>query len=325
MNYKLIRRNFGMIFLFSFLFFGLTAVNLYAGSVFTKNGTLLNPLRKYIKFKEVRSFRHKVEEYIEEQKKAGLVEDVSVYFRCLSDGMWFGIGEKYRFAPASLMKVPLMMAYFKKAESDPNILRKKIKYEDLTEISVLFVKPKIAFEPGKYYPADELIKAMIIESDNNAFLVLMKNIGVDVLAETYINLGILHTFLEEKDFIALKSLVGMFRVLYNASYLNDKMSEKALEYLVNCSYKDGISAGVPSDIIVAHKFGERLRPEENTKQMHDVGIIYYPENPYLLGVMTRGNDFNNLVKVIREISSLVYQEVDSQYKTQDNRAYPINE
>jgi beta-lactamase class A len=321
---EVMRWNFGMIFLFFFLG-SLSLLSSYADPAPAKNGSLINPLRKYIKFKEVRSFRYKVEELIRQEEEKGLAKEVAVYFRCLSDGIWFGIGEQDKFAPASLMKVPLMVAYFKEAEKDPEILEKKIKYEALSTVSGLFVKPKTNFKPGEYYSVDELIKAMIIESDNNASLLLMKNIGTDVFAATYINLGILHTFLEEGDFISLKSLVGMFRVLYNASYLNEAMSEKALQYLANVSYKDGIAAGLPSDIIVAHKFGERLKSEENIKQLHDVGIVYYRDNPYLLGIMTRGADFQNLTKVIREISGLIYHEIDSQYKAEDKRVYPINE
>jgi len=318
-----VNRNISRTLLF-FLLCGLSLLYLGVEPALAEKDSLINPLRKYVKFREIRSFRDKVETLIDRKKEEGLAKEVAVYFRCLSDGIWFGIKERDKFAPASLMKVPVMIAYFKEAENDPKILEKKIQYEDLTDTADLFVKPKSMLKPGQYYTADKLIKAMIVDSDNNAFLILTKNIDTATLAGTYINMGILQTFREEGDFISLKATVGMFRVLYNASYLNEKMSEKALRYLSAVSYKGGIPAGLPKDVVVAHKFGERIRPEENTKQIHDVGIIYYGDSPYLLGIMTRGDDFRKLENVIRDISALVYHEVDNQYKTRDGKIYPIN-
>ncbi len=77
-----------------------------------------------------------------------------------------------------------------------------------------------------------------------------------------------------------------------------------------------VVAGVPSTVDVAHKFGERTTlasdtESTETKQLHDCGIVYFPENPYLLCVMTRGTDFKVLEGIISDISRMVYEEVDS--------------
>lgn len=48
-------------------------------------------------------------------------------------------------------------------------------------------------------------------------------------------------------------------------------------------------------------------PNPITKELHDCGIIYYPERPYLLCVMTEGNDLNELAGVIQNISKTVYE------------------
>ena len=47
-----------------------------------------------------------------------------------------------------------------------------------------------------------------------------------------------------------------------------------------------------------------------TKQLHDCGIIYYPGNPYLLCVMTRGDSFGELSSTIRDISDIIYGVVN---------------
>ena len=89
------------------------------------------------------------------------------------------------------------------------------------------------------------------------------------------------------------------------------MSEHALSLLAQSGYDVGIKAGVPKDVEVAHKFGERSGFEGDLKQLHDCGIIYYPENPYLLCVMTQGQNFDDLSATIGMISKMVYEEFDS--------------
>jgi beta-lactamase class A len=102
-------------------------------------------------------------------------------------------------------------------------------------------------------------------------------------------------------------------VLYNASYLNRELSEKALKHLSSSVFREGIIAGTPPGVEIASKFGERTihvsDEEPDIMQLHDFGIIYFPKHPYLLGVMTRGKDFKELGKVIRDISHEVYEEV----------------
>lgn len=69
-------------------------------------------------------------------------------------------------------------------------------------------------------------------------------------------------------------------------------------------FKEGLNRGLPAEITVAHKFGERDLGQQ--KELHDCGIVYYPNQPYLLCVMTKGADFDDLSETIGEISKLVY-------------------
>jgi beta-lactamase class A len=55
-------------------------------------------------------------DYEKEKIKNGDITNLSVYFRNLNNGNRFGIEEKEMFSPASLMKLPLLMAYYKKSE-----------------------------------------------------------------------------------------------------------------------------------------------------------------------------------------------------------------
>ncbi|MCU0651487.1 MAG: class A beta-lactamase-related serine hydrolase [Candidatus Omnitrophica bacterium] len=264
---------------------------------------------------------------IEKDKAAGLVEEAAVYFRSLSDGLWFGIDERKEFSPASILKIPVMLTYFKMAEDNPGILNEKFKYEPQdTGGFVPGVKQNSTAEIGKYYSIDELIGFLIAESDNNADVILLRNLPPDALNNTFRDFGIdVSNIPPEGDFVSLKICAGFLRVLYNASYINEALSEKALEYLAKSTYRDGIVAGLPQDIAVAHKFGERFSSQTGKRQLHEMAIVYYPKNPYVLAIMTKGNDYSSLSKVIRDISELIYKEIDAQYKTSKRNFFLLSE
>ena len=73
--------------------------------------------------KELVNFKNKVEENIHTQIEEGNINEAAMYFRDLNNGPWIGLNEQTEFAPASLLKVPLMMSYFKIAEKNPKILK----------------------------------------------------------------------------------------------------------------------------------------------------------------------------------------------------------
>jgi len=149
---------------------------------------------------------------------------------------------------------------------------------------------------------------MIAYSDNEAKNLLFLNLREDILDQVCADLNIaILDFRTKEDFISIKDYASFFRILYNASYLNRKMSEKALEILTEVDFNEGLLAGLPRGIKVAHKFGERENAVTGVAQLHECGIIYYKRSPYLLGVMTRGKNLNNLKDILRDISKMVYE------------------
>ncbi len=83
-------------------------------------------------------------------------------------------------------------------------------------------------------------------------------------------------------------------------------------------FTEGIVAGVPQGTLVSHKFGVRtvasheLTPDSqmvSNHELHDCGIVYYPNNPYFICVMTQGKEFNSLQSVIQGASELVWKYV----------------
>jgi len=238
-------------------------------------------------------------------------EEISVYYRNLSSGEWIGIGEDEIYSPASLLKVPYMIAAFKYAENNSNYLSNKVTYFPIGERKVQSISSGFSLQEGKTYSIERYIQAMIIESDNDAKDIVVNSIPdanyVDIFAELGIDIRKYDTLNNATNFISVKEYANFFRILYNATYLNKEFSEYALNILSHTLFKDGIVSGLPNSIPIAHKFGERYQLGSDERQLHDCGIIYLPYNPYILCIMTKGTDFNKMKKSIADISELVYE------------------
>ncbi len=238
-------------------------------------------------------------------KNKGDIIDASVYFRDLNNGPWFGVNEKELFAPASLLKVPLMMTVYIEAEHDPAFLKKKFKYKGGSNNKEYFAARNELVKDSDYSVA-EALEYLIRYSDNNAYYVLY-NVMSSTLRNTYNFLGMMSQ--DETNFkISAQTYASFFRVLYNSTFLNREYSEQALKLLSQTEFDRGIVAGVPNSVVVSHKFGERQTATQE-KYLHDCGIIYKEGTPYMLCVMTKGSDFEKMANFIRDISKKIYQEV----------------
>ncbi len=258
---------------------------------------------------ETRNLKAEVEDVIETNIDKANIKSASVYFRDLNNGPWIAYNTEEKFSPASLMKVPLLIAYLKRAETDKGFLDQKINSgSTMTEIEQN-MKPRLKIEQNTSYSVMELLEILIIHSDNVAGEVLLKNLKSYELEFVYSDLGLdFQGWVGGENFLTVKDYSSFFRILYNASYLNREMSELALSILARSEYDAGIKAGISDkNIVIAHKFGERNFA--GIKQLHDCGIIYNYNKPYLLCIMTRGEDFSVMKNVIKEISEIVYQNL----------------
>ncbi len=281
-------------------------------------------LKPIINKTEYANMREALETYISEKKESGTVSDVGIYFRDLKNGPTLGIREYDEFITASLLKIPTLIVYLRLAEKNPAILKESLVIQESAIHSIQAVQniePKEPLFVNTSYTIEELLRRLVVYSDNTALVTLNDHLrvlepDVDILLETFKELGLMPDVVEGDYTLTVKRFSSVFYLLYNATYLSPEMSAKALEYLSQSAYTDGLVAGVPTTTPVAHKFGERtIESQEGTgttlRQLHDCGIVYYPENPYLLCVMTKGSDFKNLSTTIADISRMVYEEVDS--------------
>lgn len=264
--------------------------------------------------REYEEFSTLLRQQIDEWKKGGHVSSVAVYFRDLEGGPWFGINEDDLFYPASLLKTPIMMAVLKQTESDPAVLDEILSYDEPMPESQDNAEPGERVEPNTPYSLREVIRRMMAYSDNRSQQLLLQWLNergdgnLDLLGATLDDIGLLPPNGDLKSPLTVKSYSSLFRLLYNAQYLNRDMSQFALGVLSQSNFKTGLAAGLPQGVVVAHKFGI-WNGEDNEKLLHDCGIVYHPATPYLICVMTRSNDLTLNAEIIGQISGWIYDEV----------------
>ncbi len=265
---------------------------------------------EYSKFSDLKEL---VSANIAKSESAGLIDSASVYFRDLLSGRWMGVDENREYSPASLLKIPVMIAYLKQAEANPPLLQKRFYYEDTDPQNVkpLISNPILA--NGNTYTALELMRGMIIDSDNHAKDLLEASIDPATLRDTYDDLGIVSPINSQDTVnnnyqISTKTYALFLRVLYNGTYLTKDDSELAMNLLSQAKFDKGLRAGIPANVPIAHKYGIRLVSVDDGREnveLNDCGIVYNKNSPYLLCVMTSGHDPEKMASFIAHTASIV--------------------
>lgn len=276
-------------------------------------------------FPKYRVLKTSIQDYVTKVKEEGQVEQISVHFRNLNTGQWVGVNAEERYAPGSMFKVATLIAALEYIQNDPSLLSLRahiggVLSEDETQ---KVYPPKTPVLPGNTYTVEELLRLMIQESDNVANVAVTSFAGEERIQEVYEELELIPVKDVPEEGYTAQEYSRLYRTLYNSTYLSRAYSEYALSLLASSSFTQGIRAGVPSEVGVAHKFGVRTNVATTTSglaihELHDCGIVYYPEQPYFVCVMTRGTDFPVLEEVIKKASSVVWEEVDRLEKTEQD-------
>lgn len=246
---------------------------------------------------------------------------LSVYVRNLNNWPWFGIHEDEKFASIGILKMPLFLAYLKWSDQKYSaVLEKTHTIEGNVSYTMNGIySPKNTLQEGRSYTVTELLREMMVNSNETATKILRENIPESYLKQVYSELGLtLEWNRQMTDDISLKEYSSFFRILYNAAYLTPKTSEFALSLLTETDFKEGIVYWVPASIQVANKFWERVYQSPTggkTYQIHDCGVVYYKKYPYMICIASRGVDEKKLANTIGETSRIVYEEI--------SRAYPL--
>ena len=244
---------------------------------------------------------------------------VSLYFEYLPTGANINVNRDQNIWPASLIKIPVAMSAMKKVEEGTWKLDNELVILDEDkdpEFGSLYKQPT-----GTTFTIKRFLEESLINSDNTAHFVLLRNIDADELEQTYRHLGMddiidgLKKAPQDKEYdnrITAKRYTIFFRSPYNATFLSPEYSELFLDILERAP-KEYLNLGMPADVKFAHKTG--IRTDEHV--WADSGIVYIPGRPYLITVMIQKKN----VPDTDHISGETTEEVKQIFKDIGNDIY----
>jgi len=244
-----------------------------------------------------------ISDYIDREKKAGKITTASMYMRKLRNYDWMNVNGDEQFRPAALLKVPMLIAYFRMTETIPGLLEKEYVYNPPSREDKYYSAKTL--QPGHKYTIMDMFHFMIAYSDEAATNELSSHLNKAIYYKVFADLKLPTPECDSANYtINARDYSRFLEVLYNAAYLSMPSSEYVTKILAEASFKDGIIKKIPRDVLVAHKMGEW--GNDSSMELHDCGIVYIDHNPYIITVMTRGTDMEKLSEVIGTISKLVY-------------------
>lgn len=214
---------------------------------------------------------------------------VSLYFEYLPTGANININRDERIWPASLIKIPVAMSAMKKVEEGKWSLDNELVILDEDkdgEFGSLYKQ-----QTGTTFTIERFLEETLINSDNTAHFVLLRNIDASELEDTYLHLGMddiidgLKKAPKDREYdnrITAKRYTIFFRSLYNATFLSPEYSELFLNILERAP-KEYLNLGMPESVNFVHKTG--IRTDERV--WADSGVVYLPGRPYLITVMVQ--------------------------------------
>ncbi len=276
---------------------------------------LVQPLLKANQENESEIFatlRARIQNLFEDNKRTGVLTSSSVYLFSLSDGKWMYINPNEVYHPGSMMKMPMLLTYLKEADQHPDILDKKYFVGNDIKVPAQTFASSMILEKGRSYTARELLKYMAAYSDNYATRILNENADIKNFVKTFTDLNMPEPNVSDRFYeTSAQNMAEFFIVLYYATYISKKNSEYAMELLTECDFKEGMLKELPGNIKVAHKFGEWGDNRVNVHEMHEAGVVYLQNKPYLLTVVTKGSNSKDLAAIISKVSKLVYDDMSA--------------
>lgn len=227
-------------------------------------------------------------------------DDFALYFEYLPSGMSIGVNSAADFSTASLIKVPVAIAFLQKVDAGKVDLSQKVVIEP-RHADMAF--GTLWQSVGEEISLGEALRLMLAQSDNTAYTILSEYVTFEELEDVQGKLDLSVNIEEEQVVMNARQFTSVMKALYFSSLLSYESSELILKHLASSGFDDKLVAGVPSDIEVASKIG--VLPD---RLYSECGIVYLPRRPYIL-CMISGTDETTARERMETISGIVYDYV----------------
>ncbi|MGB2665638.1 MAG: serine hydrolase [Candidatus Acidiferrum sp.] len=214
----------------------------------------------------------------------------------LTDGQVFLENPDHVFAQASSIKVAILAELYRQQQQSEEGTRGKAKLSDLYTVDTHDIVDGSAImsglTPGVTRVTNrDLATFMVAVSDNSATNVLIDRLGVQNVNALLDQLGLPQTRLQRKmmdvkaaeegreNISTPREMMTLFAALYRNKVLNKALTEDFFKVLGTPKASD-IPRYIPEDVVCANK------PGELAGVRNDVGIVFVPNRPFVIVVMT---------------------------------------
>ena len=233
--------------------------------------------------------------------------DHSFYVEYLPSGVSVrGHGDE-KFRGASLMKIPLVVDLFRRAEEGHVDLDAPVVVTEQQINDAGGFGNVTHLRPGDRITLREAARLVLTLSDNTAAAVLMDRMGTIVQEGSVLNMLDLPITKESGNggiLISAMSYASIFKCLYLSCFLSPASSQEILEELSRSANRDRLVAGIPGDVKAANKIGAF-----NEEVQSDCAIVYEPNRPYLICLMLSTPDSVEVAKHFKTVSKMTYSYV----------------
>jgi beta-lactamase class A len=249
--------------------------------------------------------------------------DVGIAFRTLDGRTAWAFHAEDTFHAASTMKIPVMIELFHQVRQGKRTLNDNLpiknEFQSLADGSPFALDPKDDSETelyksvGQTRTLSQLCDLMTTVSSNFATNLLIENLGVDHIRATVHALqadgmnvlrGVEDNKAFEKGLNNTTNALGLavlLEAIAKGEAVDAHASRQMVEILERQKFNEGIPAGVPERIRVAHKTGEL------TLLHHDAAIVY-AKRPFVLVILVRGlADFKDSSALMADITRALYR------------------
>ena len=150
------------------------------------------------------------------------------------------------------------------------------------------------------YPASFQLQAMIQQSDNDSWSLIMNVVGHQELTDYASSLGVQYD--PESNTLTPADMAHILAGLYSGSLLNAADTSQLLSTMQNTNDETLIPAAVPADVTVYHKYGEL------DGELHDAAVLDKDGHAYTLVVYTKGEDLSSVPErtdIIHQVTAAV--------------------
>lgn len=235
----------------------------------------------------------------------------SVSFKDINEVDSVSINSK-KAPAASTIKIYVMVEAYNQVNNGRVNLNDTISLNDSMKVHG---SGKLQYEPsGTKLSIEELIKLMMVESDNTAANIMIDKLGMDNINSTIKALGGKDTELNRKmmdleslnkgidNYTSTDDLTLILSKLYNGQAVNSKYDNKMLDIMKGHQLKSKIPNKLPEGTVVAHKSGEMGGIE------NDAAIVYTDKGAYILCILTDNGKSEEQVMAISDISREIYNQ-----------------